>query len=425
MTRAANAQPVAQLTAPTVPVLPAAAVPARQGRSAAGPSASRLAATVAEPITGSNLEMPAPLVAVAAAAPAAAPVAAVPPLLQKIDAQAQATVTTAFRGLLNWVSTLPVNPVTNWLEGALLIARKELFNQGTAVSNFQTANSRSLITGQIDGIDPEGDGWTLEVITKPVNGTVVLNPVNAKNGIGTATYSYTPGAGFDGVDSFVVKVTSTNKTFNVLRPFGALADQYVTVAVGDAATPAKSFLGSDSANTLDTTLFMANAGATVTVKKEGLLFPRYTATVTLPAGAEARNFAWMDSRGRQGSVSLDKMVTEHWSALEQKAAQNATTPLLAFNYADQGVDKTVFVDVSAVTKAADGSYQLSGTLMADAPAQDGRVDAWDFLGINYKYAYENYLSASGLADCKSGAVCSSVSAVGILAATTFSVASAV
>jgi hypothetical protein len=133
----------------------------------------------------------------------------------------------------------------------------------------------------------------------------------------------------------------------------------------------------------------------------------------------------MDSRGRQGSVSLDKMVTEHWSALEQKAAQNATTPLLAFNYADQGVDKTVFVDVSAVTKAADGSYQLSGTLMADAPAQDGRVDAWDFLGINYKYAYENYLSASGLADCKSGAVCSSVSAVGILAATTFSVASAV
>jgi hypothetical protein len=171
---------------------------------------------------------------------------------------------------------------------------------------------------------------------------------------------------------------------------------------------------------------MAGASATVTVKKQGFLFPRYEATVTLPAGAAIRNFAWMDARGRQGTVSLDDMLATHWSDFTAQAAENGVKPLLAFSYAEEGdADKTVFVDVSKVAKNADGTYSLSGQLMADAPAQEGRVDAWDYLGINYKSSYERFLNASGLKDCKSGTVCSSVSAVGILAATTFSVASAV
>jgi hypothetical protein len=133
----------------------------------------------------------------------------------------------------------------------------------------------------------------------------------------------------------------------------------------------------------------------------------------------------MDARGRQGSVSLDEMLSTHWSGFTAQAALNGVKPLLAFSYAEQGsADKTVFVDVSKVAKNSDGTYSLFGQLMADAPAQEGRVDAWDYLGINYKSSYERFLNASGLKDCKSGAVCSSVSAVGILAATTFSVASA-
>lgn len=344
-------------------------------------------------------------------------------LVRDIIAQNQAPIREVFHTLMNWVSTLPVNPLTSWLEGGLLMVRKSFFNQTAAVSAVQTTNSAQLVTGKIDITDPEGDGWKMEVVSQPSHGTVVLGTTSQANGIGSTKYTYTPGQGYTGEDQFVVKVTPTDPTLNIADPFGVLNSQYYTVLVGNSAEAGKTCfncLGTDLKNTFDTHLYLRNAGATVTVKKEGVLLPKYQTTVTLSASAANRSFDWMDTRGRRGTISVDQMLVQDWTAFEDKASGNATKPLLAFNYSDQGTDKSVFVEVSSVTKNADGSYQFTGQLMADTPAQEGRVDTWDFLGINYKKAYENFLSASGLDECNSGDVCSSTTAVGILGATTLS-----
>ncbi|MFN8087904.1 MAG: hypothetical protein U0R81_02820 [Mycobacterium sp.] len=363
-------------------------------------------------------------VAAASVAPRslAAPGAGLPSVLANVDAQINASVVRVFSGLFNWVSTLPVNPVTNWLEGGLLLVRKSLFNQSASVNASQTVNNSLLVTGQIDVVDPEGDAWTIEVVGNPGLGTVVLGAVVQANGIGTVEYTYTPGpnTGYDGADSFVVKVSPAERVFNITDPFGVMDSRYYTVAVGDGAAGGNACGSCLPKDVLDTTLFLDNAGATVTVQRQGVLVPRYAATVTLSAFAANQAFAWMDVRGRMGSVSVDEMLVQGWSAFEDKAQQNAVKPLLAFSYSDAGLDRAVFIDVSEVTKNVDGTYQFSGELMANAPAQDGRVDVWDFLGIDYKAAYNRYLEVSGLGDCRSGQTCSSVSAVGILAATTLS-----
>ena len=363
------------------------------------------------------------LIAAAKAAPkaTAAATATVPPVLANIDARVDAAVVKAFHGLMNFISTLPVNPITSWLEGGLLMVRKSLFNQTASVSATQTVNSSALIRGKIDLIDPEGDGWTVEVVGNPSLGTVVLDPASQANGIGTIKYTYTPGEGYAGDDSFVVKVTPTDRVFNILDLFGMTNTRTYTVLVGNDAAEGNACFGCtdpSSKDTLDTTLFLGTAGATVTVEKQGLLIPRYMATVTLSEYAAQQAFAWMDTRGRTGTVSVDQMLMEDWGAFEDKASQNAVKPLLAFSYSDEGEDRAVFVDVSGVTKNDDGTYEFTGQLTADAPAQEGRVDAWDYLGIDYKAAYQRFLTASGLEACKSGQTCTTVSTVGILAATT-------
>jgi hypothetical protein len=157
--------------------------------------------------------------------------------LQTIDAKTQAEVRTAFRNLLNWVSTLPVNPVTDWLEGGIQLVRRTWFNQTAGVSSTQTTNSAQLVTGKIDVIDPDGDAWNIEVVGDPSHGTVVLGTPVQTNGIGKVSYTYTPGEGYAGDDHFVVKVSPATPTVNILQP-EALRDREYTVTVGDAAEAA-------------------------------------------------------------------------------------------------------------------------------------------------------------------------------------------
>lgn len=342
--------------------------------------------------------------------------------MQRIDAQVQAQVRTFFHDLINTLSTLPVNPVTDWLEGGLLLVRKSFFNQTAGVSSTQTANTSQLVTGKIDVIDPDGDDWHIEVVGNPSHGTVVLGTASQTDGIGGVTYTYVPGQGYAGDDQFVVKVTPASATVNILQP-EALRERYFTVTVGDAADAVKDhFNGADAdpKDVPDTHLYLSNAAATVTVKKQGFLNPKYTATVTLPAGTVAKSFSWMDTRGNMGTIAVDTMLTDDWDAYTKKAAENGGSPLLTFKYSDQGVEKAVFVEVDAVTKNVDGTYTISGDLKDGAPGQEGRVDTWDFVGNRGKAAFDNFLKDADLEGCKSGQECTTVSAVGVLGTTTLS-----
>lgn len=350
----------------------------------------------------------------------------VPPVIQKLDAQVQATGRTVFNGLLNWVSTLPVNSVTSWFEGGLLLMRKSLFNQTPSISAYQTVNTSALVKGYIDVVDPEGDPYKVEVVTKPSQGKVTLETTSGFGpglNVPTTKYTYTPGADYTGTDQFVVKVSAPAKSLNVLHPFGVLNDRYYTVQVGDTAA-SETALGSEPKDNLDTSVRMANAVAKVTVKKQGLLSPSYTASVTLSPVSAARDFAWMDSRTRTGSVSVDSLLTKHWDGFSGKAAENGTQPQLMFKYADKGLDRVVLVDVAKVSKNADGSYTFTGKLTDDAPAQEGRVDKWDYIGIDYKSDYESFLNSTGLKSGKAGNTVT-VTAVGTLGLTTYSPSAAV
>ena len=150
-----------------------------------------------------------------------------------------------------------------------------------------------------------------------------------------------------------------------------------------------------------------NVGATVTVQRR-VLVPRYAATVTLSAFAANQAFAWMDVRGRMAVCRLMR-CWQGWSAFEDKAAEcgEAVVGVQLFR---MRADRAVFIDVSEVTKTLMATYQFSGELMANAPPRMGGL-MWDFLGIDYKAAYNRYLEVSGLGDCRSGQTCSSVSAV--------------
>ena len=344
-------------------------------------------------------------------------------LVQRIDAQNQAAVRTVFHALINWTSTLPVGQLTNWLEGGLLLVRKSLFNQTAGVRSVQSANSPVLVTGKIDVVDPEGDGWKVELVGDPTHGSVELGTTSQANGIGSTKYIYTPGEGYAGEDQFVVKVTHTGSVFNILHPFGVLDTRYYTVAVGDSAEAATirfNAAGADPKDVLDTHLFLSNAAAMVTVRKQGLLNPKYKVAVTLSAETAAKSFATMDMRGNISAVPLDTMLGEDWAAYTKKAAENGVKPLLMLKYSDGGQDKAILADISKVTMNADGTRTLSGQLMSDTPAQDDRVDSWDFIGAKYKKPYEDFINGAGLADCKAGQQCASISVVGKLAITTLS-----
>lgn len=413
-----------------VPAARAATATARsarlQGQSSAtgspgfGNAGAAAVALTPEPGQGGELPLGS---AGSGAAPRSAPLASFEQLVQRIDAQNQAAVSRFFHTLLNWTATLPTSPLTSWLEGGLLMVRKHLFDQTPGVRSIQTANAPTLVTGKIEVVDPEGDPWSVDVVGNPGHGTVTLGTAGQGNGIGMVTYTYVPGDGYVGTDQFVVKVTSSGSGVNLLRPFGGSNTRTYTVEVGDAAEAGRirfNAEGADPKDVLDTHLYLSNASATVTVRKQGLFNPQYRVTVKLPAGTAAKSFSTMDIRGNLSSVSVDTMLREDWGAYTKKAAQNGVKPLLMLKYSDGGVDKAVLADISGVTKNADGSYVLSGQLMADVPALDGRVDSWDFIGFKYKKAYEDFLTGAGLADCKAGQQCASVSVVGKLALTTLS-----
>jgi hypothetical protein len=418
-TRAAN--PASASAAASTPTLPSNSTSSNPAPSASAPLASTgnrgATARLANAYRFATADMP------AASPPSAVRNPIDSAVLYNMEAQAQATVRAFFHGLSNWVSTLPVNPITNWLDGALLTVRRTLFNQTASVNAIQTVNTSQLITGKIDVTDPDGEEWKIEVVGSPSHGTVVLGTASQANGIGGVKYSYTPDSDFTGDDQFVVAVTATGSTFNIADPFGLLNTRYYTVAVGDAAEANKACFscgGSLPEDAPDTHLFLANAGVTVTVKKQGFLIPNYTASITLPETTGTRSFDWMDARGNKGTISVDQMLTEDWEAYEKKAGGNGVKPLLVFDYSDQGTEKAVFVNVSSAAKNTDGSYTLTGQLMSNAPAQDGRVDQWDFIGHRYKTAYENFLAAADLDSCTTGHACTTVSAVGTLGTTTFS-----
>lgn len=108
-----------------------------------------------------------------------------------------------------------------------MLLRRTLFNEAP-VAKPPRVNGQvdEPLTGSLDAIDPEGDHIVYTVTETPQHGTVTVGQ--------DGTYTYTPDAGFSGVDRFTVSVADTGWHINLLAPFQpAPADAVVTVVVGN------------------------------------------------------------------------------------------------------------------------------------------------------------------------------------------------
>jgi hypothetical protein len=118
-----------------------------------------------------------------------------------------------FGALQAFVAQLPLaDPFKDLLNGAAFALRQTLLNQTPTVAPILlTGLSDTLITGHVDAVDPEGDQIVYRLVQGPASGTVQLNS--------DGSFAYTPGAGFTGVDSFVVMAQDLGLHVNLLDLF--------------------------------------------------------------------------------------------------------------------------------------------------------------------------------------------------------------
>lgn len=138
---------------------------------------------------------------------------------------------------LEWINDRPVSDARKErLEEAWSTTRRTLLNQAPTVNPVQvTGVMDGPITGTVGAEDPDGDRIVYRVVKKPTTGTVTLN----RDG----SYSYTPGEGFNGVDTFVVRARDLGLHVNLLDWFRPPATRAETVINHRAITYEFTYAG--------------------------------------------------------------------------------------------------------------------------------------------------------------------------------------
>jgi hypothetical protein len=295
-------------------------------------------------------------------------------------------VRTFFNQLTNWLDGLPANSVTTWMEGALAVLRRSLFN--TAAHVVPSAQTTSKVDGKIRGIigalDEEGDTLVYSVIADPTSGTVEMGA--------DGSYAYTPGQGFTGTDSFTVQIAPQTPTVNLLN-LGSSGARQVMIQIGAA----------NRVDPADVALYLPSAsGAIKVVNSNGLFGSRFTGTVTLKDLSPDTELTWLDRSGQRGSVSVEELASKYWSGLAAKAAENGASVNLTVSFTGAGgTQQALHMDDVGVRKDASGQYMLTGTLSANPEIQQNAVDAWDVLGNHFKPRYEDFLTTYSIGNGQS------------------------
>ena len=222
-TGASAAAPVVGPVRESAVPAPAVTEPAQTAPAVTAPAAI---APVTAPVTDSV-----PVAAATEAAPTPAGIAtppspAHPGALAAMTASAGASANASSASLIDTLLA-PIRAIFG--EGTALLVRRSLFNQAPTITPVQlTGQSEGPITGTIGAVDLEGDPLSYAVTATPLHGSAVVNP--------DGSYTYTPGTGFTGTDSFVVDVTDTGFHINLLDLFRpASTSASVPVAQGALA----------------------------------------------------------------------------------------------------------------------------------------------------------------------------------------------
>ena len=194
--------------------------PADVAPQPAAPSASTPAADSGQPTATTSsavqtaIEMPRRVVA--------KPVAA----LSMTGAAATAAATDPITALFG--------PIQSFVEGIGLLIRRTFFNQAPTVNPVQlTGQLEGPITGTIGAVDPEGDPITYSISGTPLHGSVVVGA--------DGSYTYTPGTGFTGRDSFTVAATDTGFHINLLDLFRPASTEAFMQVAQNATQPMITF----------------------------------------------------------------------------------------------------------------------------------------------------------------------------------------
>lgn len=116
----------------------------------------------------------------------------------------------------SFIASLPVSaPAKDALTGTLFTLQRAFLNQAPTVESVVqfSGTSGEPVRGQVGAVDPEGDWIVYRMVDGPRSGTVLLNP--------DGSYTYTPGADFDGVATFVVAAYDQGLHVNLLDLFRA------------------------------------------------------------------------------------------------------------------------------------------------------------------------------------------------------------
>ncbi len=182
----------------------------------------------------------------------------------------------------------------------------------TDASSAITTDEDTAISGQVVASDIEGDTLGYAVAQGPANGAVTLNA-------STGAYTYTPGANFNGSDTFQVVVAD---------PSGATAVQTVTVGV----TPVNDAPVTDAAAALATTEDKAVSGSVSASDLDGdtLAFAVTTGPAhgTVALDAATGQYTYTPPANFSGDVSFDVTVSDPAGAASVQRVSVSVSPVV-------------------------------------------------------------------------------------------------
>ena len=309
------------------------------------------------------------------------------PGLAPVLDQLNSSVDVFLHRVANWLAGLPANNITMFLEGALLMVRRSLFNQAPNLTPVQqTTSSEGPIQGSLGAIDPDGDPLSFSVVADAQLGAVQI----AEDG----GYVYTPGPDYAGTDSFTVRVATEQQGFNLLT--GSDGSREVTVLVGTDA-PTNPF-AAGLPDPIDAALYLAGASAGITVdKRSRLLGDQFIATVAVDGITADTQLMWMDARGRTGEISVANMLAAPgsdgvtwWDEFAEAGELSNDGVMVGVDFRVDGGENTVILSNVQVNVNSAGQYVFTGELAPNSDEQPD-IDQWDVLGASFKDNYENFL----------------------------------
>ncbi|WP_262880161.1 retention module-containing protein [Pseudomonas paralcaligenes] len=258
----------------------------------------------------------------------------------------------------------------------------------TPVNDAPTTSDLGLVTDEnvpisstVTGADIEGDTLSFATTGAPSNGSVVLNPA-------TGAFTYTPNAGYNGPDSFVVTVSDGNGGFATstvtigVNPLNdapvSLADSIV-VAEGGTATVlvggATSVLANDSdadGDPLSAILVSGPVNGTLTLNADGTFSYTHNGSETT---ADSFTYRANDGTVDGNIVTVSIGITPVNDApqavdLSANAVQGGAPLVIALSGSDPDIGDAV--DSFRITSLPDhGTLQINGVAVSAAAVAAG------------------------------------------------------